>query len=90
MVNISGSGSAAATTSLSTLLDRGARNRAVGTEDAAVAWLGLEHRVALFALVEPLAGIHRHHLGLGVAALGAGQRRFRDHPNHLATRTKVE
>ncbi len=63
---------------------------AVGAVHAAVTGFGLEHRVALLALIEPLAGVCGHRLGLGVATLGTGQRRLQDHRCHLALPTTVE
>jgi hypothetical protein len=57
-------------------LDRWARHRAVGTEHAAVARLGFEHRVAALALVEPLTGVGGHPLCLHVPAYRAGQCRI--------------
>lgn len=55
------------------ILDRRAGHGTVGAEHAAVARLGLEQRVAAFALVEPLAGVGGHGFGLDVAAQRAGQ-----------------
>ncbi len=52
--------------------------------------LGPEYRVALLALVIPLAGISGHGLCFGVAALGARQRRLQDHGVHWATLTTVD
>lgn len=53
-----------------------ALRRAVATEDAAVALLGSQERLAVRALVEPLAGVGRHRLGLRATARRAGDRRF--------------
>ena len=58
------------------LLTGRARHRAVGTVHAAAAGLGLEHDVALFALVGPQTGVGRHRLRLDVPTLRAGERRF--------------
>jgi hypothetical protein len=89
--------SAAATASHSALalrLDRRARHGAIGAIDAAVTRLGLEHSVALLALVEPLAGVGGHGLGLGVAALRTGQGRVQRHGGrsrrHFALPTTVD
>lgn len=58
----------------SALLDWRARGCAVGAIHATVTRLGLEHSVAIGALIEPLTGIRRHCLAFGEAALWAGQR----------------
>ena len=60
------------------LLDRRTGHRAVGTEHAAIAGLGLEQDVAALAFVEPLAGIGGHGLGFDMTALRAGQRGFKN------------
>src|SRR5215469_5690594 len=52
-------------------LDWRARRRTVGKEHAAIAWLRLEARAAATAFVKELAGIGRHGLGLGRAAMRA-------------------
>lgn len=72
------------------LLDGRARHRAVGTVDAAVSGLGLEHGAALLALVEPLARIGGHRLGPGVTARRAGERRFENDFAHFALSTNVD
>src|SRR5258708_34190505 len=46
---------------------------AVGTEDAAVAGLGLEHGAAPLAVVEVLTGVRRHGLRLPMSTLRTGQ-----------------
>jgi len=74
--------SAAAPVTLAMLLNRWARHAAVGTVDAAVAWLGVEHGVALLALVKPLTGVGRHRFQLAVAANRAGQRRLQHVGGH--------
>jgi hypothetical protein len=55
-------------------LYRRAGHGAIGAEHAAVARLWLQQRMAMLALVEPLAGIGRHRLCLDETALGTGQR----------------
>ncbi len=77
------SGSPAAATAFAMLLNRRTRHRGVGAVDAAVSRLGLEHDVALLALIKPLACIGGHRLGLGVSALGTSQRRFGNDSVHL-------
>ena len=54
-------------------LDRGALDRAVGAEDAAVSGKRPQHSVAVCALMEEAAGIGRHLFQRGVAALWTGQ-----------------
>ncbi|MBI0407930.1 MAG: hypothetical protein ITD45_04455 [Nitrosospira sp.] len=54
-------------------MDRRARYRAIGAIHAAVTQLRFEHGAASFTLVEPLASVRRHRLGLGVTACGTGQ-----------------
>src|SRR5262245_7625970 len=60
------------------LLDRRTGHRPVGAEHAAVTVLGLEQLAARRALVEILAGIGAHRLGLRRPAIRAGQRRQKD------------
>ena len=72
------------------MLDRRTRNRAVRTVNAAVTRFGLEHGVAMLALVEPLAGVRGHGLGLGMAARRARQGRFEDVVVHFVLLTTVE
>src|SRR5258708_30150797 len=55
-------------------LDRRTGHVAVGTVDAAVAWLGLEDDAAALAIVEILAGVGRHGLHRLMAAVRTGQR----------------
>ena len=81
---------AAAATGLPSLLDGRARYRRVGAEDAAVPGLRLEHRVALLAFVEPLAGVRGHGLRLDVAARRASQRGFEDDGSHYFSSTSVD
>src|ERR1043165_7736241 len=50
---------------------------AIGTEHAAVARLGAQHRLAALALVEELTGIGWHDLPLGVTALWTSQHRLK-------------
>ena len=70
----SGSGSAAtASVRTAALLHRRARHRPVGAVHTAVARKRTQDRLALLALVEKLAGVRRHRLALGEAALRAGQ-----------------
>lgn len=54
-------------------LDRGALNVTVGAEHTAVAGLGFQHGVTMWAVVEPLARIGRHHLRRDAPALGTSQ-----------------
>jgi len=54
------------------LLDGRAFDRAVGTENATVAPLGVQDSFAVPALVKPLAGVRGHGLRRHMAALGAG------------------
>jgi hypothetical protein len=54
-------------------LDRRARNRPVGAEDAAVAGLRLETLPAAFAVVKELTGVSRHGFSRGVGARRTGQ-----------------
>ena len=71
-------------------LNRRTRHRAVGAVDAAVSRLGLEHDVALLALIKPLACSGGHRLGLGVSAFGTGQRRFGNDRVHLVAAVTVD
>ncbi len=64
------------------LLNWWAWNRTIGTVNTAVTRLRLEHSVALFAFVEPLACIRWHDLRLGVAANWAGQHGFKNDSTH--------
>ena len=68
-------------------LHRRAFDRAVRAENAAVAGLRSQHRLAVLALVEELAGVRWHNLALGVAALRACQHRLqlRCGGDHLRT-----
>ena len=66
-----------ATFRLSALLNRRARHGTVRTVHTAVAGLGLEHRPAALAVVEPLAGVGGHRFALDMATLGARQDRFK-------------
>src|SRR5216684_326886 len=63
-------------------LHRRAFDRAEGAEHAAVARIRPEQRAAARAFVVELAGVGRHRLGLGEAALRAGQHRFEDRRAH--------
>lgn len=64
-------------------LDRRTLIRPVGAEHAAVACLGTQHRLAVLALVEPLAGVGRHGFLLRVAALRAGEDRLKNDLGHV-------
>ena len=57
-------------------LHRRTGHRPVGAVDAAIAGLRPEHRRAMDAVVEPLARVRRHRLGLRLAAGWAGDGRF--------------
>lgn len=46
--------------------------------------------MALRALVEPLAGISRHGLYFGVAAMGTGKRRFQNNGIHFELAASVD
>src|SRR5579883_2697076 len=46
------------------LLDGRTGNRAEGAEDAAIAGMGPQHRAAVLAIIEELAGVRRHGLFL--------------------------
>jgi len=63
----------AASALLAVFLNRRARHGAVGAVNTAIAGFRFEHSVALPALVEPLACVGRHRLGLDVTAIGACQ-----------------
>src|SRR3989338_8111249 len=67
-----------------------ARNRAVGAEHAAVAGLGSEHLVTLFAFVKPLARIGGHGFVFMVPATGAGEGREQVDHAHGWRSAKVE
>ncbi len=45
----------------------------MGAIHAAIAWQRAQHRVAMPAVMEILAGVGRHRLGRNAAALGTGQ-----------------
>jgi hypothetical protein len=60
----------------------GAWNRAIGTIDTAVTGLRLKHSVALFAFVEPLAGIRGHGFHFDMAANRTSQRGFKNDSDH--------
>lgn len=64
----------AATIVAHAFLDRRAGHRPVGAKHAAMAWHGLEQRLARGALVEVLARVGRHRLDLRGAALRASER----------------
>jgi hypothetical protein len=64
-----------ATGTLSQDLDRRARHGPIGAKDAAVPGCRPEHGTATRAIVEKLAGVGGHGLGLDRAAFGAGDRR---------------
>ena len=81
---------AATAGALAPLLDWRARHRPVGAEHAAVASLRFEHRVAMLALVEPLAGVGRHGLRLDVTAGGARERGFEDDGGHFFSSASVD
>jgi len=65
------------------LLNWRATYRAVGAEDAAVAGLGTQHRSAVAAFIEELAGIRGHGFLLGETAIRAGQHGLEDDGVHL-------
>src|SRR5271166_173828 len=58
-------------------------HRTVGTKDAAVAWLGAQHRLAADAFVENLASVSWHRLALSEAADRAHQHRFQTNFDHI-------
>ena len=55
------------------LLNRRAGNVAIGTVDAAIAYLGLQFDAAL-ADIDVLAGVDRHRLARAMSAVRAGNR----------------
>ena len=81
---------AAAASVLAVLLNRRARHGPVGAEHAAIARFRLEYRVALPALIKPLAGIGGHGLGLVVAAFRTGQCRLKQQCVHRLFRASVD
>lgn len=81
---------AAASTRFAVHLDGRTGHRAIGTIDAAVARLGLQYCMTLFALIEPLACIGGHRLNLYVSASGAGQGRFTGNIVHGEFRASAE
>ena len=81
---------AAAASVLAVLLNRRAWHGPVGAEHAAITRLRLEYRVALPALVKPLAGIGGHGLGLLVAAFRTGQCRLKQQCVHRLFRASVD
>ena len=58
-------------------------HRTVGTKDAAVAWLGAQHRLAADAFVENLASVSWRRLALSEAADRAHQHRFQKNVDHI-------
>jgi hypothetical protein len=68
-----GAPSAAAALLQGVILHRRTSDRAVGTVDATVAGLRAQHLATALALLEPLAGIGGHRLGLDMTAARAGQ-----------------
>lgn len=64
-------------------LDRRAPVRAIRAEHTAVADQRTQHRLATLALVEPLAGVHRHRLLFRVAAQRTGENRLQNHAGHV-------
>jgi len=60
-------------------LNRRTSHRAVGTKNAAVAWLRLKQRFAVRAFVKILAGVSRHRFLPLMAATRAGQHGFKKH-----------
>ena len=59
---------------------------AVGTEDAALPWLGLQPRLARFAGVKVDALVRGHRFFFRDAAGGTGDRGFQDHVGHGCNR----
>jgi hypothetical protein len=57
----------------SLFLNRGTLDRAERTKHAAVAAIGAQHRFAIAALIEKLAGVRRHGFLLRKFAVRAGQ-----------------
>ena len=82
--------SAATTDFLAALLNRRAWHAAVGAVHAAVARFRLQHRVALLAFIEPLAGVRRHSLGLAVPTFRASQCRLQDDRAHFPPTVNVD
>src|SRR6478752_9495746 len=68
--------------SVHSLLNGWAGNRAIGTEHAAIALLRPEQCAASLALVEELAGVGRHRLGRRVSAMRAGNQGLKLHSIH--------
>jgi hypothetical protein len=58
-------------------------HRTVGAKDAAVAWLGAQHRLAADTFVENLASVGWHRLALSEAADRAHQHRFQKNADHI-------
>lgn len=75
--------SARAARRTSSRLDRRTLVRTVGAEHAAVARHGAQHRLAVLALVEPLAGVGRHRFLLRMAALRTGEDRLKNDRSHV-------
>ena len=80
----------AATTLPAVFLDWRAWHRTIGTEDAAVARLGLDDLVATSAVVKPLAGVRWHFLGLRKPAQGACNSRSKFDGHGHIVRVKCE
>ena len=58
-------------------------HRTVGTKEAAVAWLGVQNRLASDAFVEKLASVSWHRLALSEAAFRAHQHGFKKNVDHI-------
>ena len=64
---------ALSSTAVARPLHRRTWHRPVGTENAAIPGLWLQHRLAIPARIEPLASICRHRFGCNMTTLRAGQ-----------------
>ncbi len=71
-------------------LNRRAGHGAVRAKHAAIPRSRPEYRVAMLALIEPLARVRRHRFGLDVPTCRTGQRRFEDDPAHRSRPTGLE
>lgn len=72
------------------LLNRRTGYGGVGAIHAAIAFLGLEHLMAVRALIKPLARIRRHGFGLAEAAMRAGDGGVWNNLAHLAAPLTVD
>jgi hypothetical protein len=64
------------------LLNGRTLDRTKRTEYAAVTWIGAQQGLAVAALIEKLAGVRRHGLLLGKAAVRTSQHGFKDNSAH--------